>query len=1076
MAEAGGSTTQSGILYQNSIAALYLGRLCDSRPRPDSETVIKVRVEAPVDVDDVVVTYADGHLEYIQAKEHIAKGDEAWQKLWKQFEKEWSSSSFQKRKDRLVFYTAETRKEYRLLKETCPRAGGHEAPDEWWSSLSDEHRTLAEAILLVLSPKFQDQAQLHSFMQHIDVTLRDLTEIERDKSEDWMPASNISKRSLFVHLRDRTGKHARYKAPFTAEILRAALADLYDIRIDDPLQIILPFRSFDNANLFGLEDDPSAFIPTKAEHQEGRVHAPRVRVEVEAALEGRGWALVQGLGASGKTVLATQIALRYGLGFSYYLDLAEGDDLLYMSDALASVTSCAMPGVLFVIDNVHRQEKFAADLFRQWQSSPKGSHLLMLGRFVQGKQNWSGRRSPLASLKPVITLKIGDDDLLGVYRRLASRGKKAVESLPLPSDSTLSKWHHIFGGDLIAFGTAVEYRMNKLIAGEWGLSPQDSIEYVRDKYLYHDEATHEEERCLLLLSVFSELELTITESLVSHHALAHAIQLGLVHVSSHRYMQEAHYQLVHAGMGELLLAASRMPASERPTLDEASRKELPLGIFACARLDSSQDRDRSPEAVALLHVLVSMEEALFRSASRYSLRVVTVLTDMLMKHEILTTPQINDRLITVQEDIIEKALHTGLVKVKAFLQDTETKHLEVCHIIADALCDPRNMRTFGKTVLNSPLSHTKDFLWLSNHRFPHLYNDIKNILEDRQNLIIIKDKAVRTQLHLVRDFLWYAQEHLPNAFAAVSNALAEIVLEGHGQEYEAFTGTVFGTPLDCVTAFLKYCEGDLASGERRLPDAYQAVAQILQDDYNHGRLQAAALSTSLDGLVNFIVYSKEKLPRCYTSLENLLSTSEAINSLAVSLCYAPLGAVVSFLRIAPMATSLVTQIDAERWNRAREAESRGEPNYIHSLVQILQRLGRPELVAAPASAFVREADMRQWQGQNLFLPLLIQTLRFGANAGHEAVERFVKRITATDWLASQYRNMNTKAGTIGALLWHVWASYGKLVNNFTTNDFKWRVQVELENLGQAKEDQLWEALKLLGSMPLVEMEIETNLR
>lgn len=51
MAEAGGATTQSGIYYQNSIAALYLGRLLDSS-RTSVETIESVRVEAPEEVDD----------------------------------------------------------------------------------------------------------------------------------------------------------------------------------------------------------------------------------------------------------------------------------------------------------------------------------------------------------------------------------------------------------------------------------------------------------------------------------------------------------------------------------------------------------------------------------------------------------------------------------------------------------------------------------------------------------------------------------------------------------------------------------------------------------------------------------------------------------------------------------------------------------------------------------------------------------------------------------------------------------------------------------------------------------------
>ena len=83
MPERGGPTAQSGILYQNSIAALYLGRLCDTNERLSADQVVRVRVEAPESVDDTVVSFADGHTAYVQAKERVDVGDAAWQKLWR---------------------------------------------------------------------------------------------------------------------------------------------------------------------------------------------------------------------------------------------------------------------------------------------------------------------------------------------------------------------------------------------------------------------------------------------------------------------------------------------------------------------------------------------------------------------------------------------------------------------------------------------------------------------------------------------------------------------------------------------------------------------------------------------------------------------------------------------------------------------------------------------------------------------------------------------------------------------------------------------------------------------------------
>ena len=68
MAEPGGTSTQSGIRYQNSIAALHMGRMLDTRARPAGDRVVSVRVEAAEHVDDIVIRYADGVTRFFQAK------------------------------------------------------------------------------------------------------------------------------------------------------------------------------------------------------------------------------------------------------------------------------------------------------------------------------------------------------------------------------------------------------------------------------------------------------------------------------------------------------------------------------------------------------------------------------------------------------------------------------------------------------------------------------------------------------------------------------------------------------------------------------------------------------------------------------------------------------------------------------------------------------------------------------------------------------------------------------------------------------------------------------------------------
>src|SRR5258708_8696260 len=85
MAEAGGPATQAGIFYQNTVAALYLGRMLDLRRRSTQHRVLYVRVEAPEEVDDIVVRLGDGSRRFVQAKRTITTSSGAWHVLWATF-------------------------------------------------------------------------------------------------------------------------------------------------------------------------------------------------------------------------------------------------------------------------------------------------------------------------------------------------------------------------------------------------------------------------------------------------------------------------------------------------------------------------------------------------------------------------------------------------------------------------------------------------------------------------------------------------------------------------------------------------------------------------------------------------------------------------------------------------------------------------------------------------------------------------------------------------------------------------------------------------------------------------------
>jgi hypothetical protein len=237
MPERGGPTAQSGLLYQNSVTALYMGRLCDATSRPDAERIIKVRVEAPEKVDDTVVTYADGHRDYIQAKENVRENHEAWKKLWQCLGAQFLKTDFQRGKDRLHLHIGELHDEHRELRELCERAGTSESYSEWVSRLTYVQQALIEKLKPLLDLELLSNTNLLAFFEHIDVEIRPLDDIERDLVPYWMPQSDKMPIALFHLLRDRVGGEARRRGSFTSDPLRKALAAEDGVQLTVPVDI-----------------------------------------------------------------------------------------------------------------------------------------------------------------------------------------------------------------------------------------------------------------------------------------------------------------------------------------------------------------------------------------------------------------------------------------------------------------------------------------------------------------------------------------------------------------------------------------------------------------------------------------------------------------------------------------------------------------------------------------------------------------------------------------------------------------------------------------------------------------------
>jgi hypothetical protein len=193
--------------------------------------VIEVRCEATAAVDDIVLTFADGHKEYLQAKERVAISGEPWKKLWRDFAVQFLHQEFRSNHDRLLLYVGERRDEFRSLHGMAERAQGSTDWDDWHGRLTQAQKRLYDSIKVELE-EVGLETSYHVFMfgcLRIHSETWDDLELSRGR---YLPPCNVDPSTLFRLLRDRVGEYARIRKPHRADDLRASLEVDHDIRFE----------------------------------------------------------------------------------------------------------------------------------------------------------------------------------------------------------------------------------------------------------------------------------------------------------------------------------------------------------------------------------------------------------------------------------------------------------------------------------------------------------------------------------------------------------------------------------------------------------------------------------------------------------------------------------------------------------------------------------------------------------------------------------------------------------------------------------------------------------------------------
>ncbi|WP_434044040.1 MULTISPECIES: NACHT domain-containing protein [Sorangium] len=220
----GGPTNQSGVGYQNAIAALYLGRLCDATPRPPSEIVREVRIETHGSVDDIEVAFGNEARRWMQAKERITTSSSEWKALWIAFQEKRREINVE-RGDRLELWLGMASKPQEELREAARRAQGARTYVEWRSDLSKDQRDAVESVEAILGTQ-GDHAASFDFLRGVRIEIASRESLT-DRVPSWIPrARDASQYALYDLLQTRASEGARYRKIFTRSELLTTLRGL----------------------------------------------------------------------------------------------------------------------------------------------------------------------------------------------------------------------------------------------------------------------------------------------------------------------------------------------------------------------------------------------------------------------------------------------------------------------------------------------------------------------------------------------------------------------------------------------------------------------------------------------------------------------------------------------------------------------------------------------------------------------------------------------------------------------------------------------------------------------------------
>ncbi|MGN9906614.1 trypsin-like serine peptidase [Phytohabitans sp. LJ34] len=685
-----------------------------------------------------------------------------------------------------------------------------------------------------------------------------------------------------------------------------------------------PFEPLDEwSSAFG-DEHRSQYRPTLWEFTRGEIQVPGQLLRDVTERLRSGWCLLLGRGTVGKTTLALFVGLQHNStgGTAYYMDFGDGtfQDPAVLIDSMSALVD---DSTLFVVDNVHVNERLAHQLYRHWQRHGAGSRLLLVGRTIYRTVKSGVEGAGLSRLAPdAVTLEVTDDDLLLTYQRLA-RIHGLGDAGPTVPATTLAAWQALFAGDRIAFALALTRHLESRDARRWlgsgaALAANDAISYVTEKYLdpYPDARPY-----LLHLATASTFELSLPEETVPPGVMNDLVAAGIVYVTTHGSAAYRRYTLAHLGLGHLIMEANRT-ADGIASLSALAVSSPAFGFALAWRLDRVGQRD---EALRILRELSAdprhMAKAL--SGTQIAVSILRLVAD----RGVRTYEGMDNALtpIGVPGALLDSVpIHLGTAK--RFLHFVKDRMPAYCQRLCEALAEPGRRADIADAVPND-LSNAVEFLTYVDRYHGDLAGVLAPLLADPERCARIADSVASHLGNAVR-FLEYADKRHRAVAAAVVPLLRD-------PERAARIADALPKQLGSSVRFLAYLDGR--------PRGLTAVlAPLLADPERCARV-ADALAYDLGGAIRFITYADERLPAVASTIESLLRDPARCARIADAMPN-NLGNATEFLvyakeRLPEVAAALTSLLgDPARCVRIADAMPRNLGNATEFLVYAADRL------------------------------------------------------------------------------------------------------------------------------------------